>query len=98
LRFNFKTKRLAILYAARKGAHKYPSQVIDAFFEVMSVIAAMPDERDLYNLKGLHFEKMKYDKREERSLRLNQQFRLVVTFERDEIGKYVLIIKIADYH
>jgi proteic killer suppression protein len=59
LRFEFKTKRLRLLYYEEKGAHKYPAEVVDAFFEKMSIIEAAIDLRDLYALKSLHFEKLK---------------------------------------
>ena len=98
MRFRFKTKWLAALYREEKGAQKYPSQVVDAFFEVMSVIAAAKDERDLYQLKGLRFEKLKDNPKAERSLRLNKQFRLIITLEEDTNGRYVLVIDLMDYH
>jgi proteic killer suppression protein len=58
---------------------------------------AAADERDLYGLKSLHYEKLKGDRSHQRSLRLNQQFRLIVELERHN-GKTVAIIEIVDYH
>ncbi len=63
----------------------------------MSVIDAATDERDLYALKGFHFEKLK-GRGEDRSLRLNKQWRLIVSLEKDDDGSYLLIIDIEDYH
>ncbi len=63
----------------------------------MSVIEAAVDERDLYTLKGFHFEKLK-GRPGERSLRLNGQWRLIVSLEKDSEGTYLLIIDIEDYH
>ena len=98
MRFRFKTKRLLALYTQEKGAHKYPVQVIVAFFEAMAIIVAAHDERDLYALKGLRFERLLGDRKGERSLRLGDQFRLIVTIEEDNQGKYLLIVGIEDYH
>ena len=98
MRFVFKTARLLQLYTNMKGSTKYSSSVIDAFFEVMAIIVAAPDERDFYAIKSLHFEKLQGDRRGERSLRLNDQYRLVVSLEQDKQGKYLLIDKITDYH
>lgn len=66
----------------------------------MTVIEAAVDERDLYKLKSLRFEKLegKRGKQEERSLRLNDQFRLMVKLVQDNDGKYILIINVEDYH
>jgi toxin HigB-1 len=96
LRIEFKNKKLKALYTEEKSAHKYPN-VIDDFFDAMSVITAAKDERDLYALKGFHFEKLR-GRPGERSLRLNKQWRLIISIEEDEDGPYLLIIDIEDYH
>jgi proteic killer suppression protein len=98
MRFRFRTKKLEELYTSEKGAQKYPAEVIDAFFEAMETIQAAKDERDLYALKGFHFEKLSGKRKGEHSLRLNKQFRLIVAFEKDAEGKFVLVIDIEDYH
>ncbi|MFN7285020.1 MAG: type II toxin-antitoxin system RelE/ParE family toxin [Dolichospermum sp.] len=99
VRFYFQTKKLEALYTEEKNAHKYPG-VVDDFFEVMAIIDAAVDERDLYAQKGLRFEKLqgKRGKEGQRSLRLNAQWRLIVTLAEDEQGNYLTIIDIKDYH
>ena len=97
MRFRFKSKKLKALYTEERGAHKYPPGAVDAFFRVMSTIAAALDERDLYALKGLRYEKLKGGRREQHSIRLNDQFRLIVEREKDSQGRYLLIIDIEDY-
>lgn len=99
LRFQFKKKKLEALYTEEKDAHKYPG-VVDDFFEVMAIIDAAVDERDLYAQKGLRFEKLKGKRGKEgqRSLRLNDQWRLILTVDEDEQGNYLTIIDIEDYH
>lgn len=98
MRFRFKTKKIEELYTKQKNAHKYAEGVVDAFFEVMGVIRAAKDERDLRALKGLRLEKLSGKRKDESSLRLNQQWRLIIKFEEDDKGKAVLIIGIEDYH
>jgi toxin HigB-1 len=99
VRFKFKKRKLQELYTDEKNAQKYPN-VVDDFFEVMAIIGAAKDERDLYVLKGLRFEKLsgQREKSGQRSLRLNKQWRLIVSVEKDEDGTYLLIIDIEDYH
>lgn len=99
MRFQFRKKKLEALYTAAKDAHKYPG-VVDDFFEVMAIIDAAVDERDLYPQKGLRFEKLsgKRGKQGQPSLRLNNQWRLIVTVDEDEQGNYLTIIDIEDYH
>lgn len=100
VRFKFKKKKIYSLYYEEKGAEDYQPAVVDAFFEVMTKIAAATDERDLYSIKSLHFEKLEGErgKRGERSIRLNDQWRLILIVTKDERGKYLLIIDIVDYH
>jgi proteic killer suppression protein len=98
LRFEFKSRKLDQLYFEKKEDHNYPPEVLDSFFEVMTHIAAAADERDLYAFKGLRFEKLKGKRKEQHSMRLNDQFRLILTIEQDAQGKYLFIINIEDYH
>ena len=98
MRFFFADNKLEKLYTEEKGAHKYPAGVVDAFFEVMTVIANAQDERDLYALKSLHYEKLSGKRSHQRSLRLNRQFRLIVERAEDEKGKFFWVIDIDDYH
>ena len=98
MRFYFADKKLERLYTDEKGAHKYPEGVVDAFFDVMAVVAAARDERDLRRLKSLRYEKLKGQRGHQCSLRLNSQFRLIVEREKDEEGAFFWIISIEDYH
>ena len=98
MRFRFASSKLLDLYQEEKGAHRYPSSVVAAFFEVMDVIDSAADERDLYALRSLRYEKLKGDRSGQYSMRLNRQFRLVLERVRDEEGLYLLITDIEDYH
>jgi len=100
LRFKFKSKKLQALYTEEKGAQRYPSEVVEAFFDVMAVIDAARNENDLYAFKSLHFEKLKgkRGKFDQRSVRLNNQYRLILTIEKDRAGNFILVINIMDYH
>ncbi len=98
MRFRFENRKLEELYTSEAGAKKYPAGVVDAFFEVMATIDAATDERDLRELKSLHFEVLKGDRAGQRSLRLNKQYRLIVRLERDVSGGLVVVIEIVDYH
>jgi toxin HigB-1 len=100
VRFIFKKPKIEKLYTEEKNAQKYPNEVVDAFFEVMAIIEAANSEQDLYDFKGLRFEKLsgRRGKQNQRSLRLNQQWRLIVVIEKDDNGNYLLVVDIEDYH
>lgn len=98
MRFDFRSRKIKLLYFEEKGARKYPAEVIDAFFAAMSTIEAAKDIRDLYALKSLHFEKLSGARQNDRSIRLNKQWRLTLRIEKDENGDFILILDIEDYH
>lgn len=72
--------------------------VVKAYRKRMQFIRAATDERDFRNMKSLHYEKLKGKRSHQRSMRLNDQYRLILLIEADEAGYYVLIISIEDYH
>lgn len=71
--------------------------LVKAFRKVMQWIRAAADERDFYALKSLHFEKLRGSK-SDRSMRLNDQWRLIVQIKGAGKKKRVVIRSITDYH
>lgn len=98
MRFKFQSKKLECLYIEEEGAKKYGVAVVDAFFDIMSIIEAAKDIRTLYQFKSLRFEKLSGNRKHQRSIRLNKQWRLIVEVLTDEQGNLMLIIDIEDYH
>ena len=86
MRYRFKSRKLEQFYYEEHDDHHLPPEVVDAFFEVMAIIEAASGEHDLYAIKGLRFEKLKGKRKNEHSMRLNDQFRLIVTIERNIRG------------
>ncbi len=76
----------------------YDAAIVKAFRKRMQFIRAAVDERAFYTMKSLHYEKLKGDRDGQSSMRLNDQWRLLLRVEQDEHGKTVLIISIIDYH
>lgn len=68
------------------------------FRKVMGALRAARDERDLYALKALRFEKLKGQREHERSLRINKQWRLIVELRGEAPGKRIGVLKVEDYH
>ena len=98
MRFEFKDKDLFLLYTEEKNAHRYPPGVLDSLFEVMAIIASASSEMDIWAFKSLHYEKLSGSRKGQVSLRLNNQFRLILQIEKDEKGQWIWIIEIVDYH
>ena len=72
--------------------------VVKAFRKRVQLIRAARDERDFYALKSLHYEKLKGGRSHQRSMRLNDQWRLIVELEKSSRGTVVVIRDIEDYH
>jgi proteic killer suppression protein len=72
----FRDKTLALIETDRAAETRLPISVINSLRQKLVVIRAAPDERTLRNWKSLHYEKMDDD---ERSIRINKQFRLIFT-------------------
>jgi toxin HigB-1 len=72
----FRDKTLALVETDRAAETRLPISVINSLRHKFVIIRAAPDERTLRNWKSLHYEKMTGD---ERSIRINDQFRLIFT-------------------
>ena len=72
--------------------------VVKGFRRVIAQIRAALDERDLYALKSRRFEKLKGDRQHQRSLRINDQWRLIVEVRGEAPNKKIGIVGIEDYH
>ena len=72
--------------------------VVRAFRRRMQQIRAAPDERDFYKQKSLRFEKLRGNRAHQRSMRLNDQWRLILELEGEASDKTVVIVGIEDYH
>jgi proteic killer suppression protein len=72
--------------------------LVRGFRKVMGWIREAEDERDFYALKSLHYEKLKGKRSHQRSMRLNDQFRLILELEPSAGGNIVVIIGVEDYH
>jgi toxin HigB-1 len=76
----------------------YDESIVRAFRMRMQAIRAAVNETTFYQLKSLHYEKLKGKRSHQRSMRLNKQFRLILEVEKHEGGNVMVVINIEDYH
>lgn len=69
-----------------------------AYRKTVGLVSAALNERDLYAMRSLRFEKLKGKRAGQHSMRLNDQWRLIVRLEDRVEGRFVLVISIEDYH
>ena len=76
----------------------FSGAIVKAFRKRMQQIRAAVDERDFYALKSLHFEKLAGARQHQHSMRLNEQYRLVIELEGHGSRKALRVVGIEDYH
>ena len=96
MRFRFRDRRLEDLYRSGTGrlARRFPPEAVRAFFRVMLVIESAQTATELRRFRGLRYHALRGSRPGQVTLRLNDQFRLVVAIDKDKLE----IIEIIDYH
>ena len=72
--------------------------LVKAYRRAMQHIRAASDERTLYSRRSFRFEKLSGDRAGQHSMRLNDQWRLIVEIKGDAPYKTIHVIEIVDYH
>ena len=72
--------------------------LVRAYRKRVNLIRHVPNQRVLYAYKGLRLEKLKGKMQGKHSMRVNDQFRLIVQFAKKKGNDTVIIIKMEDYH
>lgn len=94
----FEDNNLARLEAEVSFDAGFSRAIVKAFRKRMQLIRAAPDERDFRAMKSVHFEKLKGKRSGEWSMRLNDQFRLILKIKGKSEDKVIIICSIEDYH
>jgi len=77
---------------------RWPDSIVKAYRKRVTLIKQAKNSVDLYALRFLCLEKLKGKRQHEHSMRLNDQYRLIVEFATEHKKEKVLIKKIEDYH
>lgn len=98
MEIEFGDKKLDRLETDPRFTAGHASGIVSLYRRRIQLLRAITDERDLYNLKSLHFEKMKGNRSHQHSIRLNDQFRLIIELHGKGKDKIIYVISIEDYH
>jgi proteic killer suppression protein len=71
---------------------------VKAYRKALQHIRAATDERTLYARRAFRFEKLSGKRQGQHSMRLNDQWRLIVELRGAASKKVVHVIEIVDYH
>ena len=94
----FADEALALIETERAGETGFPVAVIKSARRKLTVLRAAPDDRSLRNWKSLHYEKLKGKREGERSIRLNDKYRMVFSLDEVADPHTITILSIEDYH
>jgi proteic killer suppression protein len=74
------------------------AEIVRAYRKLMNLIRTAESSKDLREFKSRHFERLKGKRKHQRSLKINNQYRLVVEMENSEGKEVMAVIAIEDYH
>jgi len=76
----------------------FSRDIVKAFRKRIQAIRAAIDERDLSAVRGNNFEKRKGNRSHQYSMRLNDQWRLIIEIKHASPKNIIIVIDIEDYH
>jgi toxin HigB-1 len=98
LEIRFKDESLDSLETDSQETGNFPEGIVTAFRKRVQFIRSAKDERDFYQMRSLRFEKLKGPRSHQHSMRLNDQWRMILEFEGTAPNKKIVLISIEDYH
>ena len=98
MRIVFAHDALALIETDDAGATRLPVAVIKSARRKLVVLRAAIDDRSLRNWKSLRYERLKGNREGQRSIRLNDQYRMVFTLNAESDPPTITILSIEDYH
>lgn len=94
----FKNQSLDRLETDATYSAGFGDGLVKAYRRAMQHIRAASDERTLYSRRSFRFEKLLGDRAGQHSIRLNDQWRLIVEIQGESPKKTIHVIEIVDYH
>ena len=98
MKVDYADKRLGRI--ATDDAHKLglPISVINSARKKIVLLEQAPDERTIRNWRSLNFKKLSGDRDGQKSIRVNDQYRIIFTLDNDEHPPRITILEIDDTH
>jgi len=76
----------------------FPRDIVIKYLMRLQTITAAPDERVLYAKKSLHFEKLKGKRSHQRSMQLDNKWRLIVEIEKGKPKNTICVMAIENHY
>lgn len=98
MEIEFADADLALIETDDAAKTKLPIAVIKSARRKLTLLRAAPDDRSLRNWKSLHYEKLKGDREGQRSIRVNNSYRIVFLLDSEIEPQIATILSVEDYH
>lgn len=98
MEIEFVDSDLALIETDDAAKTKLPIAVIKSARRKLTILRAATDDRSLRNWKSLHYEKLKGDREGQRSIRVNEKYRIVFLLDSESEPQKASILSIEDYH
>jgi proteic killer suppression protein len=94
MEIEFRDKTLALVETDQASETRLSLALINSLRDKLVFLRAAADERSLRNWKSFHYEKMEG---EERSIRINKQFRLIFTIDTASQPNKMTILRVWNH-
>jgi proteic killer suppression protein len=81
-----------------RGKRKFPTEVLKQYKKKVQLLIAVSNIEELRPFRGLNFEFLKGDRKGQCSIRLNDQYRLLITPMDEDTIQVVLINEISKHY
>lgn len=95
---SFSDSDLEEVYLNPRASLNHGHSVDKGFRKKMQILKAAKNETDLREMKSLHYEKLKGDRSHQRSVRINEQWRIVLERIEEHDRIRLVIVSVEDYH
>lgn len=78
----------------------YPPGIVKKYRKIVTWLNGIENRLSIYNWKGLQPHQLEGDRKGKHGIWINDQFRIVLEFRKEEDGKTekIVILEIEDYH
>ena len=98
MEIEFANPELSHVESESAGLTRLPVSVIKSVRRKLNVMRAATDDRTLRNWKSLHYEKLSGDREGQRSIRINDRYRMTFVLDNEATPKKITVLAVEDYH
>ncbi len=98
MRMEFADAKLERLAGDAKYTHGLGPEIVRAYRKAIGFLDKCADERDIRAIRGYRFKQLEGKRSHQWSIRLNDQWRLILELKRDHEGRVIVVVNDEDYH